>query len=95
MDVEVGAEDGIDVMPERSAVSPEIPIIVISSHSESNEVVKQNGAAAYLKKPFETEELTAYIKRHTNVTHNFISRIKIASLELIPKAIYCIRISKN
>ena len=28
------------------------------------------------------EELTAYIKRHTNVTHNFISRIKIASLEL-------------
>ena len=84
MDVEVGAEDGIDVMPELYAVSPEIPIIVISSHSESNEVVRalQNGAVAYLKKPFETEELTAYIKRHTNVTHNFISRIKIASLEL-------------
>ena len=26
MDVEVGAEDGIDVMPELYAVSPEIPI---------------------------------------------------------------------
>lgn len=62
MDVEVGAEDGIDVMPELYAVSPEIPIIVISSHSESNEVVRalQNGAVAYLKKPFETEELTIY-----------------------------------
>lgn len=84
MDVEVGAEDGIDVMPEVYAIAPEIPIIVISSHSESNEVVRalQNGAVAYLKKPFETEELAAYIKRHANVTHNSISRIRIASLEL-------------
>lgn len=84
MDVEVGAEDGIDVMSELYVVSPEIPIIVISSHSGSNEVVRalQNGAVAYLRKPFETEELAAYIKRHVNVAHNLISRIKIASLEL-------------
>ena len=77
MDVEVGAEDGIDVMPEVYTIAPEIPIIVISSHSESNEVVRalQNGAVAYLKKPFETEELAAYIKRHANVTHNSILSI--------------------
>lgn len=55
MDVEIGVEDGIDVMPELYAVSPEIPIIVISSHTESNELIRalRNGAIAYLKKPFE------------------------------------------
>ncbi len=84
MDVEIGVEDGIDVMPELYAVSPEIPIIVISSHTESNELIRalRNGAIAYLKKPFEIEELTAYIERHANTTHNFIPKIKIASLEL-------------
>lgn len=84
MDVAVGADDGIDVIPELDTVSPGIPIIIISSHIESREVVRalRNGAAVYLKKPFETEELTAYIKRYAMTVCNPVPRMKIASLEL-------------
>lgn len=84
MDVEIGAEDGIDVIPELYTVSSNIPIIIISSHIESHEVARalRNGAAIYLKKPFETEELIAYIERYANAAQNLISKIKIASLEL-------------
>lgn len=84
MDVEIGAEDGIDAIPGLYAVSPEIPIIIISSHTESHEVVRalRNGAKVYLKKPFEIEELIAYIERYANIAHILIPKIKIASLEL-------------
>lgn len=84
MDVEIGTEDGIDAMPELYAVSPEIPIVIISSHTASNEVVRalQNGAVAYLKKPFEPEELIAYIERYAHTAQKLLSKIKIASLEL-------------
>lgn len=84
MDVEIGAEDGIDAMPELYAVSPEIPIVIISSHTASNEVVRalQNGAVAYLKKPFEPEELIAYIERYAHTAQKLLPKIKIASLEL-------------
>lgn len=84
MDVEIGAEDGIDAMAELYAVSPEIPIVIISSHTASNEVVRalQNGAVAYLKKPFEPEELIAYIERYAHTAQKLLPKIKIASLEL-------------
>lgn len=84
MDVEIGAEDGIDVIPELYTVSPKIPIVIISSHIASHEVVRalQNGAVAYLKKPFEVEELMAYIERYAHTTQKLLPKIKIASLEL-------------
>lgn len=84
MDVEIGMEDSIDVLPELYAVFPEIPVLVISSHTESHEVARalRSGAVAYLKKPFEVEELTAYIERYAHAARTFVSKIKIASLEL-------------
>lgn len=84
MDVEIGVEDGIDVMPELYAVSPEIPILIISSHTESTEVVRalRQGAVAYLKKPFEIDELMAYIGRYAYTPRQLSPKIRIASLEL-------------
>lgn len=65
LDVEIGAGNGIDAIPELKQTAPEVPVLVISSHVESDNVVKalEVGALTYLKKPFEITELLAYIQR--------------------------------
>lgn len=72
LDVEIGSRNGIEAMPELKTVAPEIPILFVSSHVDSNNVVKalDAGGIAYLKKPFEIEELLAYIARHTPTFHS-------------------------
>lgn len=71
LDVEIGTKNGIDATPELKMIAPEIPVLFVSSHVDSAEVVKALGAGgvAYLKKPFEMEELIAYIKRYTATSH--------------------------
>lgn len=82
LDVEIGASDSIDNASELKMAAPGTPILYISSHIESHEVVRalKSGAVAYLKKPFGVEELIAYVDRHTHPVSNAI--IKIGSLEL-------------
>lgn len=65
LDLEIGAKNGIDAIPELKLVAPETPILFVSSHSDSENVVKalKAGAVNYLKKPFEVVELEAYINR--------------------------------
>jgi Response regulators consisting of a CheY-like receiver domain and a winged-helix DNA-binding domain len=68
LDVEIGNKNGIEVAPELKSIAPKIPILFISSHVESSNVAKalDAGGIAYLKKPFDIEELLAYISRHTS-----------------------------
>lgn len=65
LDVEIGAKNGIEVIPELKLIVPETPVLVVSSHVESGNVTKalESGAVTYLKKPFEIVELLAYIRR--------------------------------
>lgn len=83
LDVEIGLYDGIDVAPELKQIVPEAPILFISSHTESHEVIRAlaTGAVTYLKKPIEIEELIAYIKRYA-VPIKSSTVIKLASFEL-------------
>lgn len=71
LDVEVGTKNGIDMTPELKLIAPDTPILFISSHTASSEAAKAiyAGGVAYLKKPFEIEELLAYIERHTTAQH--------------------------
>lgn len=70
LDVEIGKKNGIDAMPELKRIAPEIPVLFVSSHIESSVVAQalQAGGIVYIKKPFEIEELLAYIDRHTTVS---------------------------
>nr|WP_129730701.1 response regulator transcription factor [Parabacteroides goldsteinii] len=72
LDVEIGKKNGIDATPEIKAIVPDTPILFVSSHVDSSEVVKalNAGGMAYLKKPFEIEELLAYIQRHSASFHS-------------------------
>lgn len=82
LDVEIGKENGVDVTPALKQIAPQVPILFVSSHVDSAEVVKalRAGGIAYLKKPFEIEELLAYIDRHVLVSSP--NEIKIGKLLL-------------
>lgn len=71
LDVEVETKNSIDITPELKLIAPDTPILFISSHTASSEAAKaiHAGGVAYLKKPFEIEELLAYIERHTSDQH--------------------------
>lgn len=77
LDVEVGTKNGIDITPELKLIAPNTPILFISSHTASSEAARalHAGGVAYLKKPFEIEELLAYVERHTSAHRGDISQI--------------------
>lgn len=54
LDVEIGNQNGIEVAPEIKVIAPNVPVLFISSHTESHWVVQalEAGAMAYLKSPF-------------------------------------------
>lgn len=81
LDVEIGQKNGIEAAPELRLILPDIPILFVSSHTESSFVTRalDAGGIAYLKKPFEIEELVAYIKRHVNASSHS-SDIQIGQL---------------
>lgn len=68
LDVEIGTKNGIEIIPELKLIMPEVPVLIVSSHVESENVMKAlaAGAVTYLKKPFEIAELLAYINRFVN-----------------------------
>lgn len=79
LDVEIGTSNGIDLVPTIRALNPTIPVIFVSSHLEGSYVTRaiSNGAEVYIKKPFDSEELIAYIEKYT--TENTPSVLKFAN----------------
>ena len=72
LDVEIGTQSGIDTLPQIKAVALHTPILFVSSHHESEVAIQaiQKGGLNYLRKPFEIDELLAYIYRYVNVQCN-------------------------
>lgn len=69
LDVEIGEDNGIDQMQQLKLYAPTIPVIFMSSHADVGYLTRAmgEGAVNYLKKPFEIEELAAYIQRFAKV----------------------------
>ncbi|MEG1899108.1 MAG: response regulator transcription factor [Bacteroidales bacterium] len=82
LDVEIGDADGIETAPYIQSLAPDTPILFISSHFESSFAVRavNAGGATYLRKPFETEELIAYIKKYTKPP--VLTTVKVGVFEL-------------
>ena len=79
LDIEVSDGNGIDEMRHIREYAPDLPVIFISSHVDSETVVKAIGAggAVYLRKPFEIVELIAYIRSlvHVKMKENHVVEI--------------------
>jgi len=84
LDVEVGAQNGIDTMTDINILAPEARIMFISSHKEQDEMRRaiEAGAINYLTKPFEIETLLTYLKRYSNNFHPKNVQIGIFNLNL-------------
>lgn len=69
LDVEIGEDNGIDQMQQLKLYAPNIPVIFMSSHIDAVYLTRAigEGAVNFLKKPFEIEELVAYILRFANI----------------------------
>ncbi|MFA6334917.1 MAG: response regulator transcription factor [Bacteroidales bacterium] len=66
LDVEIGSDNGIQKAESLRKGFPDIPVIFVSSHTDTATVVSgiKAGGVNYLRKPFEIDELIAYIERY-------------------------------
>ena len=82
LDVKIGTDNGIKEAPRLRALLPEVPLFFISSHTDGSVIRRglETGATGYLKKPFDMDELTAYIRRyavHTDPIYTPIGRLRL------------------
>lgn len=85
LDVEIGKQNGINEAETIIKHFPYIPIIFISSHTQIENISKglSVGGVSFIKKPFEIQELDAYIQRFSQkYSSDDIIMIGLYSLEL-------------
>lgn len=70
LDIEIGEGNGIEELKQLKQQAVSIPVIIMSSHVQMDFISQalENGAFHFLKKPFEIEELGAYILRFAQTT---------------------------
>jgi len=85
LDVEIGKQNGIEEAENILKYFPAIPVIFISSHTQIENISKglSVGGVCFLKKPFEIQELEAYIQRFSyDHSQENVIPIGMYSLEL-------------
>ncbi|MFR9525053.1 MAG: response regulator transcription factor [Rikenellaceae bacterium] len=86
LDVEIGNQNGIDALPAIKNIIGGTPVIFISSHTQSDFIscAIREGGSVYLKKPFDTEELLAYIEKFLQNSVIETNIIKFGMWSLLP-----------
>ena len=64
-DIRMPGVSGISLLRDFKKLAPEVPVVMMTAHADLENAVStfQEGAAEYIAKPFDTEELIALIKR--------------------------------
>ncbi|EAT12436.1 nitrogen regulation protein NR(I) [Bermanella marisrubri] len=67
-DVRMPGMDGLELLKQVHEIQPDIPVIIMTAHSDLDSAVNsyQQGAFEYLPKPFDVDEAVALIKRAIN-----------------------------
>lgn len=75
LDVEIGTDNSISEMKGIKSFVQDIPIIFMSGHSNLEYLMQalEEGGVSFLKKPFEIEELAAYIRRFAKSDNDVIA----------------------
>src|SRR5580698_4611600 len=65
LDIRLGAENGLDLLPELLRLSPRLAVIVITAYSSIETAVQaiQRGAFDYLSKPFKPAQIAQLLER--------------------------------
>ena len=71
-DIRMPGIDGLDVVHQLDAMGLNLPVIVITAHSDLDSAVAayQAGAFEYLPKPFDVDEAVALVRRAAHSRHD-------------------------
>ena len=66
LDVLLSGEDGIEICKRLKSqqTTKDIPIILLSAHSNASKTAQNSGADAFLEKPFDIDVLVELVKQH-------------------------------
>ena len=87
-DIKMPGKSGIDLLDEVKELRPEIPIIIMTAHSDLQSAVEsyEHGAWEYLPKPFDIEEAVSMVQRATAKDNSIIDEINESKAEIIGEA---------
>ena len=87
-DIKMPGKSGIDLLDEVKELRPEIPIIIMTAHSDLKSAVEsyEHGAWEYLPKPFDIEEAVSMVQRATTKDNTEIEEIDESQAEIIGEA---------
>jgi two-component system nitrogen regulation response regulator GlnG len=91
-DIRMPGTDGLELLSHLQRVNPEMPIIIMTAHSDLDSAVAsyQGGAFEYLPKPFDVDEAVALVKRaieHAHERREKVTEQEVdASAEIIGEA---------
>lgn len=73
LDVEIGEEDGITSARDIFQIYPSLPVLFISSHTDTGSVTRgvRTGGVGYIRKPFDIQELKVYIDRFAHPKEDY------------------------
>ena len=87
-DIRMPGKSGIDLLDEVKELRPEIPIIIMTAHSDLESAVEsyEHGAWEYLPKPFDIEEAVSMVQRATAKDSTEIEDTNESEAEIIGEA---------
>ena len=87
-DIKMPGKSGIDLLDEVRELRPEIPIIIMTAHSDLQSAVEsyEHGAWEYLPKPFDIEEAVSMVQRATSKDTAEIEEDSESRAEIIGEA---------
>ena len=87
-DIKMPGKSGIDLLDEVKELRPEIPIIIMTAHSDLKSAVEsyEHGAWEYLPKPFDIEEAISMVQRATTKDNTEIEETDESQAEIIGEA---------
>ena len=87
-DIKMPGKSGIDLLDEVKELRPEIPIIIMTAHSDLKSAVEsyEHGAWEYLPKPFDIEEAVSMVQRATTKDNTAIEETDEPQAEIIGEA---------
>ena len=87
-DIRMPGKSGIDLLDEVKELRPEIPIIIMTAHSDLESAVDsyEHGAWEYLPKPFDIEEAISMVQRATAKEISEETEINESKAEIIGEA---------
>ena len=87
-DIRMPGKSGIDLLDKVKELRPEIPVIVMTAHSDLESAVEsyEHGAWEYLPKPFDIEEAISMVQRATAIDSNKDEEFFESEAEVIGEA---------